>query len=69
VWWVSSICQEARSEVDRRAEGYPPHCHADVADLQLPEQVSVAGAELAGAAREGLLALAVGNESVDLGRR
>ncbi|MGH2816649.1 MAG: transposase, partial [Actinomycetota bacterium] len=33
---------------------------ADRAELQLPEQVSVAVAELAGAAREGLLALAVG---------
>ena len=32
----------------------------DHAQLQLPEQVSVAVAELAGAAREGLLALAVG---------
>jgi putative transposase len=32
----------------------------DRAPLQLPEQVSVAVAELAGAAREGLLALAVG---------
>jgi putative transposase len=33
---------------------------ADRAELQLPEQVTVAVAELAGAAREGLLALAVG---------
>jgi putative transposase len=33
---------------------------ADCAPLQLPEQVTVAVAELAGAAREGLLALAVG---------
>jgi putative transposase len=33
---------------------------ADRAELQLPERVSVAVAELAGAAREGLLALAVG---------
>jgi putative transposase len=33
---------------------------SDRAELQLPEQVSVAVAELAGAAREGLLALAVG---------
>jgi putative transposase len=33
---------------------------ADRAQLQLPEQVTVAVAELAGAAREGLLALAVG---------
>ena len=32
----------------------------DHGELQLPEQVSVAVAELAGAAREGLLALAVG---------
>ena len=32
----------------------------DRAQLQLPEQVTVAVAELAGAAREGLLALAVG---------
>jgi putative transposase len=32
----------------------------DVAELQLPEQVTVAVAELASAAREGLLALAVG---------
>jgi putative transposase len=32
----------------------------DHAQLQLPEQVTVAVAELAGAAREGLLALAVG---------
>ena len=33
---------------------------ADRAQLQLPEQVTVAVAELASAAREGLLALAVG---------
>ena len=33
---------------------------SDRAELQLPEQVTVAVAELAGAAREGLLALAVG---------
>jgi putative transposase len=33
---------------------------ADQAQLQLPEQVTIAVAELAGAAREGLLALAVG---------
>jgi putative transposase len=32
----------------------------DLAELELPEQVTVAVAELAGAAREGLLALAVG---------
>ncbi len=32
----------------------------DHAQLELPEQVTVAVAELAGAAREGLLALAVG---------
>ena len=32
----------------------------DHAQLQLPEQVTVAVAELAGATREGLLALAVG---------
>jgi putative transposase len=32
----------------------------DRAQLQLPEQVTVAVTELAGAAREGLLALAVG---------
>jgi putative transposase len=32
----------------------------DHAQLQLPEQVTLAIAELAGAAREGLLALAVG---------
>jgi putative transposase len=32
----------------------------DHAPLQLPEQVTLAVAELAGAAREGLLALAVG---------
>jgi putative transposase len=39
-----------------------PHRNAttDQAPLQLPEQVTVAVAELAGAAREGLLALAVG---------
>ena len=36
------------------------HTTADRAQLQLPEQVTVAVAELAGAAREGLLALAVG---------
>jgi putative transposase len=34
----------------------------DHAEFQLPEQVSVAVAELAGAAREGLLALAVGTD-------
>jgi hypothetical protein len=32
----------------------------DHAQLELPEQVTLAVAELAGAAREGLLALAVG---------
>ena len=32
----------------------------DLAELELPEQVTVVVAELAGAAREGLLALAVG---------
>jgi putative transposase len=32
----------------------------DLAELELPEQVTVAVAELAGTAREGLLALAVG---------
>ena len=32
----------------------------DLGELELPEQVTVAVAELAGAAREGLLALAVG---------
>jgi hypothetical protein len=32
----------------------------DRAQLELPEQITVAVAELAGAAREGLLALAVG---------
>jgi putative transposase len=37
-----------------------PSATTDRAPLQLPEQVSVAVAELAGAAREGLLALAVG---------
>jgi putative transposase len=37
-----------------------PTATADRAELQLPEQVTVAVAELAGAAREGLLALAVG---------
>jgi putative transposase len=36
------------------------HTTIDRAQLQLPEQVTVAVAELAGAAREGLLALAVG---------
>jgi hypothetical protein len=36
------------------------HSSTDCAQLQLPEQVTVAVAELAGAAREGLLALAVG---------
>jgi hypothetical protein len=36
------------------------HTIIDCAQLQLPEQVTVAVAELAGAAREGLLALAVG---------
>jgi transposase-like protein len=37
-----------------------PTASTDHAQLQLPEQVTVAVAELAGAAREGLLALAVG---------
>jgi hypothetical protein len=36
------------------------HTSTDRAQLQLPQQVTVAVAELAGAAREGLLALAVG---------
>jgi len=36
------------------------HSYTDRGQLQLPEQVTVAVAELAGAAREGLLALAVG---------
>jgi putative transposase len=57
---VSGIRQEARPEGDRRAEGYPPHPYAECVQLELPEQVTVAVAELAGAAREGLLARAVG---------
>ena len=36
------------------------HSYTDRGQLQLPQQVTVAVAELAGAAREGLLALAVG---------
>jgi putative transposase len=57
---VSGNCQAARPEGDRRAEGYPPPATTDHGQLQLPEEVTVAVAELAGAAREGLLALAVG---------
>ena len=37
----------------------------DRAQLELPEQVTLAVAELATAAREGLLALAVGNGPAD----
>jgi putative transposase len=57
---VSGNRQAARPEGDRHL---PKDTHTTLpagADLVLPEQVTVALAELAGAAREGLLALAVG---------
>jgi hypothetical protein len=57
---VSGIRQDTRPEGDRRAEGYPAHRHHRPPQLEPPEQVTLAVAELAGAAREGLLALAVG---------
>jgi putative transposase len=47
----------------------PKDTHSTLpADVELPEQVTVALAELAGAAREGLLALAVGTGLQVLGR-
>jgi hypothetical protein len=58
---VSGIRQEARPEGDRHL---PKDTHrtttTDHARLELPEQVTLAVAGLASAAREGLLALAVG---------
>jgi len=56
---VSGNGQVARPEGDRHAEGYAPACTARP-PLELPQQVSIALAELAGAARKGLLAWAVG---------
>ena len=55
---MSGNGQAARPEGDRHL---PKDTHPTLpADLVLPEQVTVAVAEVAGAAREGLLALAVG---------
>src|ERR671924_679238 len=52
--------QQARQEGDRHMPKHTqPPLPAD-AELVLPERVTIALAELAGAAREGLLALAVG---------
>ena len=60
VWW----CRATTKSLDQKGTAVPKDTHrtatADRAELQLPERVSVALAELAGAAREGLLALAVG---------
>jgi hypothetical protein len=60
VWQVSGNRQAARPEGDR----HPKHTHhaaaADQPRLELPKTVTVALAELAGALRKGLLALAVG---------
>jgi putative transposase len=57
---VSDIRQEAR----QKGTAVPKDTHRTLttnrAQLELPEQVTVAVAELAGAAREGLLALAAG---------
>src|SRR5512133_3143888 len=60
VWSVSGNRQAARPEGDRHM---PKDTHSTLpadAELVLPDQVTVALAELAGAARQGLLALAVG---------
>jgi hypothetical protein len=57
---VSGNRQEARPEGDRHLSKDTHHSYTDRGQLQLPQQVTVAVAELAGAAREGLLALAVG---------
>jgi hypothetical protein len=60
LWQVSGNRQAARPEGDRHM---PKDTHSTLpadAEQVLPEQVSVALAELAGAAREGLLTLAVG---------
>jgi hypothetical protein len=57
---VSGNGQAARPEGDRHQ---PKDTHSTLpadAELLLPEQITIALAELAGAAREGLLALAVG---------
>src|SRR5215211_6004180 len=57
-------CRASAKTLDQKGTAVPkdtqPTTRTDHAKLQLPEQVSVAVAELAGAAREGLLALAVG---------
>src|SRR5215203_2218218 len=57
-------CRASAKTLDQKGTAVPKDTHrtatADRAQLQLPEQVTVAVAELASAAREGLLALAVG---------
>src|SRR5512132_4452236 len=60
VWSVSGIGQEARPEGDRVPKDTQPTATIDQALDHLPERVTLAVAGLAGAAREGLLALAVG---------
>jgi hypothetical protein len=57
---VSGIRQEARPEGTATPKDTHRTATTDHPQLELPEQVIVAVAELAGAAREGLLALAVG---------
>src|SRR5919109_4957546 len=60
MWEVSGIRQEARPEGDRHMSKHTQPASSADAGLVLPEQVTIALGELASAAREGLLALAVG---------
>jgi hypothetical protein len=57
-------CRASAKKLDQKGTAVPTDTHrtatTDHAKLGLPEQVTVAVAELAEAAREGLLALAVG---------
>jgi putative transposase len=61
---VCGRCRASAKTLDQKGTAVPKDTHptatTDRAELKLPEQVTVAVAELAGAAREGLLALAVG---------
>jgi hypothetical protein len=57
-------CRASAKKLDQQGTAVPKDTHhtltTDRAQLELPEQVTLAVAELASAAREGLLALAVG---------
>src|SRR5215203_1503233 len=57
-------CRASAKKLDQKGTAVPKDTHrtatTDPAQLELPERVTVAVAELASAAREGLLALAVG---------